>query len=81
MRKQKREKLTDISDMGNKKSFEITEEISQKIEMYKKQLNKRSDENYVSLGDSDADPIKLIRERKRKKKEEYEKFKDHFESD
>ena len=81
LRKQKREKLTDISDMGNKKSLEITEEISQKIEEFKEKIDKRSEERYGILGDSSADPIKLIRERKRKKKEEYNKYKDHFESD
>lgn len=81
LRKQKREKLTDISDSENKKDLEITEEISQKIEMFKKQMDKRSREQYINLGDPSADPIKLIRERKRKKKEEYNKFKDHFESD
>ena len=81
LRKQKREKLTDISDTGNKKNLEITEEISQKIEMFKKQMDKRSEEHHHTLSDSSADPIKLIRERKRKKKEEYDTFKDHFESD
>ncbi len=81
LRKQKREKLTDISDKGNEKTLEITEEISQKIEMFKKQMDKRSEEHQVTLGDSSADPIELIRERKKKKKEEYDKFKDHFVSD
>jgi len=81
LRKQKREKLTDISDTENEKTLEITEEISQKIEMFKKQMDKRSDEHHVSLDDSSVDPIELIRERKRKRKKEYDKFKDHFESD
>ncbi len=81
LRKQKREKLTDISDTENKKDIEITEEISQKIEMFKKQMDKRSQDQHINLGDPSADPIKLIRERKRKKKEEYDEFKDHFESD
>jgi hypothetical protein len=81
LRKQKREKLTDISDMENKKDLEITEEISQKIEMFKNQMDKRSREQNINRGDPSADPIKLIRERRRKKKEEYDEFKDHFESD
>ncbi len=81
LRKQKREKLIDISDMEKKKDIEITEEISQKIEVFKKKMDKRSQEQNINLGDSKADPIKIIRERKKKKKEEYEKFKDHFEND
>jgi len=81
LRKQKRGKLTDISDTGNEKNVEITEEISQKIEKFKNQLDRKSEENFITLDDSIADPIKLIRERKRKKKEEYDTFKDHFESD
>ncbi len=81
MRKKKREKLTDISDTENEKTLEITEVISQKIEIFKKQMDKRSKEHHVTLGDSNADPIELIRERKRKRKEEYDKFKDHFVSD
>ena len=81
LRKQKREKLTDINDAGNEENVEITEEISQKIEKFKNKLDRKSEENFVTLDDSSADPIKLIRERKRKKKEEYDMFKDHFESD
>ena len=81
LRKQKREKLTNLSDTGNVNNIEITEEISQKIELYKKQMDKRSEEQTHTLSDTSADPIKLIRERKRKKKEEYDMFKNHFESD
>ena len=81
LRKQKREKLIDISDTGDKKKVELSEEISQKIETFKKKLDKRSEEYLIPLTDSITDPLKLIRERKRKKKEEYDKFKDHFESD
>lgn len=81
LRKQKREKLTDIGDTGNNRNLEITEEISQKIEEFKEQLDRKSEGRFPTLDDSSADPIELIRERKRKKKEEYDKFKDHFESD
>ncbi|MBY9019413.1 MAG: hypothetical protein KGD67_00020 [Candidatus Lokiarchaeota archaeon] len=81
LRKQKREKLSEISVTENKKKIAVSEEISQKIEKYKKQLDRTSDENFISLDDSNLDPINLIRERKRKKKQEYDTFKDHFESD
>ncbi|MHA1234540.1 MAG: hypothetical protein ACTSQL_05585 [Promethearchaeota archaeon] len=47
LRKQKREKLIDISDMEKKKDLEITEEISQKIEMFKNQMDKRSQEHNI----------------------------------
>ncbi len=73
--------MTDISDTENEKTLEITEEISQKIEIFKKQMDKRSQEHHHTHSDSSIDPIKLIRERKRKKKEEYDMYKDHFESD
>ncbi|MBY9010017.1 MAG: hypothetical protein KGD74_09150 [Candidatus Lokiarchaeota archaeon] len=81
LRKQKREKLGEISDIGNKKNIEITEEISQKIETFKKQLDRKSEGNYITPSESSEDPLKLIRERKEKKREEYDEFKDHFESD
>ena len=51
------------------------------LNIMEKQMDKRSQEHHFSLDDSSADPIELIRERKRKKKEEYDKFKDHFVSD
>jgi len=81
LRKKKREKLTDVSESGNQKKLELSDEVTEKIEKFKMKFDKRSDKNYLLKEDIDADPIKIIRERKKKKEKEYKKFKDHFESD
>ncbi len=81
LRKKKREKLTDVSEIGNQKNLELSDEVTEKIEKFKMKLDKKSDENYLLKEDIDVDPIKIIRERKKKKEKEYKKFKDHFESD
>jgi len=81
LRKKKREKLTDVSESGNQKKLELTDEVTEKIEKFKMKFNKISDKNYLLEENFDEDPIKIIRERKKKKEKEYKKFKDHFESD
>jgi hypothetical protein len=81
LRRKRREKLIDFTDTENDNDVDLTEEISHKIEKFKKQLDRKSEGNYVVPGDSSEDPLKLIRERKRKVKEEYDEFKDHFDSD
>jgi len=81
LRKGKREKLTDVSVSGNQKKLELSDEVSEKIEKFKMKFDKISDKHYFSKEDIDEDPIKIIRERKKKKDKEYKKFKDHFESD
>ena len=81
LRKKKREKLTDVSESGNQKKLELSDEVTEKIEKFKMKFDKRSDKNYLLKEDIDEDPIKIIRERKKKKEKEYKKFKDHFESD
>jgi hypothetical protein len=80
-RKSKREKLVDVKDSESQKKFELSEEVTEKIEKFKMKFDKKSDENYLFREDIDEDPIKVIRERKEKKDKEYKKFKDHFESD
>jgi len=81
LRKKKREKLTDVSESGNQKKLELSDEVTEKIEKFKMKFDKTSDKNYLIKEDIDEDPIKIIRERKKKKEKEYKKFKDHFESD
>jgi len=81
LRKKKREKLTDVSESGNQKNLELSDEVTEKIEKFKMKFDKKSDDNYLIKEDIDEDPLKIIRERKKKKEKEYKKFKDHFESD
>ena len=80
LRKQKREKLTDVIVDGNQKKLELSDEVSEKIQKFKLQFDKNFKENYLNQKDDDKDPIELIRERKKKKEKEYKKFKNHFES-
>jgi len=81
LRKEKREKLTDVSESGNQKNLELSDEVTEKIEKFKMKFDKKSDNNYLIKEDNDVDPIKIIRERKKRKEKEYKKFKDHFEPD
>jgi len=81
LRKKKREKLTDVSESENQKKLELSDEVTEKIEKFKMKFDKASDKDYLLKEDFDEDPIKIIRERKKKKEKEYKKFKDHFESD
>jgi len=81
LRKKKREKLTDVSESENQKKLELSDEVTEKIEKFKMKFDKASDKDYLLKEDLDEDPIKIIRERKKKKEKEYKKFKDHFESD
>ncbi len=81
LRKKKREKLTSVSISGNQKKLELSDEVIEKIEKFKVKFDKRSEKNYLPKENIDEDPLKIIRERKKKKEKEYQKFKDHFESD
>ena len=81
LRRQKREKLINVKESETQKKLELSEEVSEKIEKFKMKLDKKADENYFSKDDIDGDPIKIIRDRKKKKEDEYKKYKDHFESD
>lgn len=81
LRKKKREKLTDVSESENQKKLELSDEVTEKIEKFKMKFDKASDKDYLLKEDFDEDPIKIIRERKKKKEKEYKMFKDHFESD
>jgi len=78
LRKKKREKLTDVSESENQKKLELSDEVTEKIEKFKMKFDKASDKDYLLKEDLDEDPIKIIRERKKKKEKEYKKFKDHF---
>ncbi len=80
-RKEKRQKLTDISIVPKEeKQIEISDEISEKIQKFKSQFEKHFEETYLIHRNDDEDPLDLVRERKKRKKKEYKKFKDHFEN-
>ncbi len=78
-RKKSREKLSNIDVPFNQsKELEISEEISEKIELFKSQFEKKfQDENLIGI-DQEQDPVDLIRKRKKLKAEEFKKFKKHF---
>lgn len=81
MRKKSREKLTRIiSGAKEKKKLEISDEVTEKIEKFKSQFEKKLEKRYLIQEDEEKDPIDLVRERKKKKEKEYKKFKDHFKS-
>lgn len=80
-RKKKRQKLPDISlEPKEEKQIEISDEISEKIQKFKSQFEKRFEETYLIHRNDDEDPLDLVRERIKRKKKEYKKFKDHFEN-
>ncbi|MHA2282899.1 MAG: hypothetical protein ACXAC5_18815 [Promethearchaeota archaeon] len=79
-RKKSREKLKSITKNNKEvKEVEISNEISEKIEKFKSKFDKTFEEKYLIQKDDEKDPLDLVRERKRKKNEEYKQYKDHFE--
>jgi hypothetical protein len=79
-RKKSREKLKLITkNVKEVKKIEISKEISEKIEKFKSKLDKTFAEKYLIQKNDELDPLDLVRERVKKKKEEYERYKDHFE--
>jgi hypothetical protein len=82
-RKKRREKLTDVSppsESEEQKDIELSDEVHEKIEKYKSQLNKSFNEKYMIQKDEDQDPLDIIRERKKKKDKEYKEYENHFEN-
>jgi len=71
-RKQRREKLSDLKSLPTK-DIEISEDVAEKIEVYKSQLKKSFDQEYLIQKDEDTDPLDMIRERKHKAEKEYKK--------
>jgi len=81
-RKSKRKSLSEIeSKPKNVESKEISEEIIEKIEKFKSGLDYKFDEEFLVQKDDQKDPLDLVRERKKKKEEEYTKFLAKFEKD
>ena len=81
-RKKSREKLSEIDISSNtKEELEISEEASEKIELFKSQFEKKFQDDYLIGVDQEQDPLDLIRERKKMKAEEFKKFKKHFDQE
>lgn len=77
-RKQGREKLSDLKDLPTK-DIEISDDVAEKIEVYKSQLKKSFEQEYLIQKDEDTDPLDMIRERKQKADKEYKKHIKKFE--
>ncbi|MFW9948761.1 MAG: hypothetical protein ACFFKA_01380 [Candidatus Thorarchaeota archaeon] len=81
LRKKKRTKLSEISKTKKPGvDLVISDEVSEKIEKFKSQFNESFKDKFLINEESDKDPIDLIRKRTKKKKEEYAKYKDHFDN-
>ena len=75
MRKNKREKLSDlVADSNNLKEKQMTDEISEKIEKFKSKFNESFDEKFLMKRDDESDPLDLVREWKESKNKEYKEF-------
>ncbi len=81
-RKKKREKLSDfvIKPKNTNEIIEISEEVSEKIEKFKSKFGNSFEEKYLIQKDDEKDPLDVIRERKKQKKEEYKDYIKKFES-
>jgi len=78
-RKSKRKGLSEIeSKPTSVESKEISEEIIHKIEEFKSGLDYKFDEEFLVQKDDQKDPLDLVRERKKKKGDEWESFKNKF---
>jgi hypothetical protein len=81
IRKKKREKLSKIvKNELPQGELIISDEISKKIQKFKSQFGEKFKDEYLVREESNKDPIDLIRERKKRKKEEYDGYKDHFDN-
>ncbi len=81
-RKKRREKLSEIEpDKNHSKKLNISDEISEKIEQFKSQFDKKYQDDYLNEDDDQRDPIDIIRERKKLKTEEFKKYKNHFDKE
>ena len=81
-RKERRGKLSKIDLKNNEiKKIEISKEVEEKIEKFKNSFDKSLRDKYLIEEKEDKTPIELIRERKKKKSEEFKEYKKHFETE
>jgi len=81
-RKERRGKLNKI-DLKKKSSnkIEISKETEEKIEKFKNSFDQSLKNKYMIQEKEEKSPIELIRERKKKKREEFKRYKQHFEAE
>ncbi|MFO7797031.1 MAG: hypothetical protein ACQERB_12590 [Promethearchaeati archaeon] len=72
-RKQKRENLSEIAQKPEIKK-EIGEDVEQKIKKFKSKFENSFEDKYLIQKDDSLDPKNIIRDRKKKKTEEYKEF-------
>jgi len=72
-RKQKRENLSEIAQKPEIKK-EIGEDVEQKIKKFKSKFENSFEDKYLIQKDDSIDPKNIIRDRKKKKTEEYKEF-------
>jgi len=80
-RKEHRGKLSKVNLKMNNNKIEISKETSEKIEKFKNSFDKSLKNRYLVEEDDGTNPIDLIRERKKKKTEEFKRYKKHFEAE
>jgi len=72
-RKQKRENLTEIAKKPKKKET-ISEDVEEKIKKFKSKFENSFEDRYLIQKDDSIDPKNVVRDRKKRKKEEYKEF-------
>ncbi|MBD3197822.1 MAG: hypothetical protein GF317_22415 [Candidatus Lokiarchaeota archaeon] len=76
-RRRRKKKRTKLSDLANRPSEtkELNEDVAEKIKKFKSKFENSFEDKYLIQEDDEKDPLEIIRERKKKKEEEY---KDHY---
>jgi hypothetical protein len=81
-RKERRGKLSRIDlKSSDDTKIEISKETSEKIEKFKSSFDRSIRNRYTVQENGEKSPIDLIRERKKKKSEEFKRYEKHFEED
>ncbi len=73
-RKRQRKSLSEIAEKPKEKSS-IDDEKKKKIEKFKSKFDNTFERKYLKTKDDETDPIDLVRQRKKKREEEYQEFK------
>ncbi|MBD3212540.1 MAG: hypothetical protein GF311_08025 [Candidatus Lokiarchaeota archaeon] len=72
-RKEKREKLSEIAQKP-KNQEGISEDVEEKIKKFKSKFENSFEDKYLIQKDETTDPRNIVRTRKKKKEEEYQKY-------